>query len=235
MADVVLVHGAWHGGWCWRAVARGLRARGHEVYTPTLTGLGERAHLLRRTTGLATHIRDITACVEAEQLTDAVLIGHSYGAVVAVNAGVAASDRVSRVMVVDGFLPRRGEIAMEMLPVAAAAHYRAAAQGAGDGRLIPPRPLANLGVTDEELIALVTPRLTPHPLKTYLDRSPSGVADLPAAGHYVLCSGWATPFGTFAARAADSGWQVAEVPADHEVMLTAPDLLIDALLGAIDE
>jgi pimeloyl-ACP methyl ester carboxylesterase len=229
MARFVLVHGAWHGGWCWDAVAAALRGGGHDTVAPTLTGLAERAHELNRDTGLATHVRDVVGHLEADDLTDVTLVGHSYGGLVAVNAAARLPHRVRRVVVVDGFVPHRGDVALDLLPDAATAHYRAAAASDGDGWRIPPRPLARLGVTDAETIRAVTPRLTPHPLKSYLDPSPLGVDDVPADGTYLLCSGWATPFRPAAERAAASGWTVRELDADHEVLLTAPDLLARAL------
>ncbi len=231
MTLFVLVHGAWHGGWCWREVRAGLRRRGHDVLAPTLAGLGERASSLDPETGLPTHIDDVVACLEDNDLTEVTLVGHSYGGMVAVNAAAAAPDRVSRVVVVDGFVPERGDAALELLPDTAAAHYRAAAADTGDGWRIPPRPLGNLGVTDAEVLRQVTPLLTPHPLKSYLDRSPFGASDLSARGDYLLCSGWATPFGRFADRAAALGWTVGELDADHEVVVTAPELLAGALAG----
>lgn len=75
----VMVHGAWHGGWCWQRVAEVLRGRGHDVYTPTLTGLGERSHLLGQSIDLNTHVKDVRAVLEYEDLHDVVLVGHSYG------------------------------------------------------------------------------------------------------------------------------------------------------------
>src|SRR5690606_2884536 len=82
MSNIVLVHGAWHGGWCWRDVARELRAQGHVVATPTHTGVGERAHQSSEAITLETHIRDVIGCIEAEELDDIVLCGHSYGGMV---------------------------------------------------------------------------------------------------------------------------------------------------------
>ncbi|MEA2679624.1 MAG: hypothetical protein QOK03_1346 [Candidatus Binataceae bacterium] len=82
MSTFVLVHGAWHGGWCYKPVARLLRNAGHEVYTPTLTGLGERSHLMSPTIDLATHVKDIVNVLRWEELSDVVLAGHSYGGMV---------------------------------------------------------------------------------------------------------------------------------------------------------
>ena len=96
MTDIVLVHGAWHGGWCWREVAERLRSAGHRVFAPTLTGLADRAHLLSRETGLETHILDIVNLLEWEELDDAVLCGHSYGGMVVTGAADEPSSHARR-------------------------------------------------------------------------------------------------------------------------------------------
>lgn len=226
----VLTHGAWHGAWCWQRVAPALRAAGHAVVLPTLTGLGHRAHLSHPMVGLDTHVRDVTAVLEYEDLQDVVLVGHSYAGMVAVGAAAAAADRVGTLVVVDGFLPERGERAVDLLPPHAAAHYRESAEEQGAGWRVPPRPLQNLGVTDDAAAAWLRPRLVDHPFKTYTDAADFGASELTVAGHYLACDGWNTPFGWAAERAAGLGWQVESLDADHEIMATSPDLLVDALL-----
>jgi len=225
----VLVHGAWHGAWCWRPVQRLLEAAGATVLTPTLTGLGDRAHLLTPETGLRTHVTDVVAAIETEDLREVVLVGHSYAGLVATGAAALVPDRIKRLVILDGFLPEAGEVAIELLPERAAGHYLESARHNG-GLVIDPRPLENLGVTDQRVIEELTPRLTAHPAKTYLDRVEQGLSDLPFTGEYLLCSGWATPFARFAERAGAAGWQVAGLDADHEVMVTNAELLARHLL-----
>src|SRR3954453_21148411 len=104
MATFVLVHGAWHGGWCWRRVAPLLRVAGHAVYTPTLTGLGERAHLLTREVGLETHIRDTVNVLECEELNDVILVGHSYGGIVITGTAERAPERVGHLVYLDAMV-----------------------------------------------------------------------------------------------------------------------------------
>jgi pimeloyl-ACP methyl ester carboxylesterase len=228
----VLVHGAWHGGWCWDPVAEMLAEAGHAVVAPTLTGLAERYTRVRPETpvGLSVHVDDVVSALESADLGDVVLVGHSYAGMVVVGAAARAADRVGHLVVVDGFLPEAGERAIDLLPPHAAAHYRESASSAGDGWQIPPRPLVNLGVTDEAFIAATAPRLTPHPLQTYLDAAVHGASELSVSGSYLLCSGWRSPFGSFADRARRLGWPVDEVDADHEVMLTASALLAGKLV-----
>jgi pimeloyl-ACP methyl ester carboxylesterase len=108
MATFVLVHGAWHGGWCYARVARLLRAAGHDVYTPTLTGVGERAHLAALSMTLTTHVRDIVNVLEYENLSDVILCGHSYGGMVITGVAAAAGERIRTLFYLDAFLPEDG-------------------------------------------------------------------------------------------------------------------------------
>jgi len=104
MTTFVLVHGAWHGGWCWSRVARLLRERGHAVHTPTLTGVGERVHLMHRGVNLETHIEDVARVFEAEELSDTVLCGHSYGGMVITGVADRIADRIRSLVYIDAFV-----------------------------------------------------------------------------------------------------------------------------------
>ena len=105
----VLVHGAWHGGWCWRRVADLLEAKGHKVFAPTLTGLGERSHLMRAGINVSTHVTDIVNVLKWERLTDVVLCGHSYGGFVISGVAEQAADRIGSIVFLDAFVPLNGE------------------------------------------------------------------------------------------------------------------------------
>lgn len=201
------------------------------VHTPTLSGLGDRAGDLTPDVGLATHVQDVVTAVLAQDANDVVLVGHSYAGMVVTGAAARLGDRLTRLVVVDGFLPERGDTALELLPEHAAAHYRDSAAEHGDGWRVPPRPLANLGVTDERIIAELSGRLTDHPLRTYTEPSASGASELTVAGTYLLCTGWASPFRPQAQRAERLGWTVGELDADHEVPITAPQLLTERLVA----
>ena len=109
MATYVLVHGGGHGGWCYQRVARLLRAQGHEVYTPTLTGLGERAHLLNAEVDLHRHVEDVAAVLHFEDLRDVILVGHSYGGMVITGAADWAADRVGKLVFLDAATPVNGQ------------------------------------------------------------------------------------------------------------------------------
>lgn len=235
MATFVLVHGAWHGGWSWRLVADRLRAAGHRVITPTLTGLGDRAHLLSRGTSLATHIEDLTAVLRFEDLREVVLVGHSYAGMVITGAADREPERIGRLVYYDAFLPDDGQSALDLLPPHISGHFTQSAAERGDGWLIPQRPLAALGVRDEAAIAWLEPLLVPQPLATYADklRIGSRVRELPAS--FIVCTGWAAVFAPHAERARRLGWPVREIAADHEALATAPDLLAGALLETVTE
>ena len=116
MTTFVLVHGAWHGGWCYKRVARLLRQAGHEVYTPTLTGPGERAHLINRAIDLNTHIQDIVAVIRCEELSDVVLCGHSYGGMVITGVAEQIAAKIRSLVYLDAFVPENGKSLMDYLP-----------------------------------------------------------------------------------------------------------------------
>jgi pimeloyl-ACP methyl ester carboxylesterase len=112
----VLVHPAWLGGWCWRKTAPLLRARGHDVHAPTLTGLGERAHLVRRDIGLATHVEDVVNVLEFEDLRGVILVGNSSGGMVITGVAERAPERIAQLVYLDAFVPEHGQSLVDLLP-----------------------------------------------------------------------------------------------------------------------
>jgi pimeloyl-ACP methyl ester carboxylesterase len=230
MTIFVLVHGAWHGGWCWQRVGRHLEAAGHRVFAPTLTGLGERAHLISRQVNLATHVEDVAAVLCYEDLRDVVLVGHSYAGLVITGVGAQEFDRIARLVYYDAFVPDDGQSALDLLPSHIARHFTESAEQDGDGWLMPRRPLEALGVRRPEDRAWLQPRLVPHPFATYTDKLcfDPRVRQLPSS--YISCTDWAAVFAPQAEYARSLGWPVREIAADHEALATAPDLLVSALL-----
>ncbi len=130
-ATFVLVHGAWHGGWCWVRVARLLREAGHLVFTPSLTGLGDRAHLARPEVDLTTHVHDIAGLLDMEEIEDAILVGHSYGGMVISGAAAQAPTRAAHLVYLDAFVPRAGQAVMDLLPSGAADAMARGREGRG--------------------------------------------------------------------------------------------------------
>jgi pimeloyl-ACP methyl ester carboxylesterase len=234
MATFVLVHGGWHGGWCWRQVAALLRAAGHEVYAPTLTGLGERAHLLGPRIDLALHVRDVLGLLAYEELQDVILVGHSYGGMVITGVADRAGDRLARLVYLDAFVPGDGEAALDLLPPARRALYRQQAREHGGGWLVPPPPQA-LGIADEARARWLAGKLDPQPLRTLeqpLRLAGRGAPAPPRAYLHCTVGPVAPSFAPFAARAqAEPGWRRAELATGHDAMLTAPGELAEVLLG----
>lgn len=165
MANFVLVHGAWHGGWCWQRVMAALQQQGHRVHAVTLTGLGERAHLLSPAITLDTHIDDVINLIEAEELSDVVLAVHSYAGMI----GTAVADRQSRrlkhLVYVDAVVPKPGESWSSTQSSATQQQRMTAAQATPNFSFPPPDPeVFGLQGTDREWVQR---RQTPHPGNTY--------------------------------------------------------------------
>ncbi len=230
MTTFVLVHGAWHGGWAWQRVVPTLRAAGHEVHAPTLTGVSDRAHLLSPAVGLGTHVQDVVALIEAYDLQDVVLVGHSYAGQVVTGVADRIPERVGKRVYLDAFVGDDGDAAIDLLPETIAAHYRESVAGPGFGWLIPVRSLTVLGVTEEADLGWLSPRLTPHPWLSYTEplRLSGGHETVPAA--FAECTSWMRVFQPQAEKAAARGWPVQHIAAGHEAMVTAPGELADCLL-----
>jgi pimeloyl-ACP methyl ester carboxylesterase len=220
----VLVHGAWHGGWCWRAVAEMLRAAGHRVFTPTQTGLGERAHLLSRETTLDVFIEDIAQVLHFEQLEDVVLVGHSFGGIAISGVADRMPERLRQLVYLDSLILQHGQTALGQVPPDVAAARVQAAQESSGGLSLPAPPATAFGLLRDEDIAAVGPRLTPHPMATYT--SPLRLKHELANGvarTYIVCTqpGYAT-----LARSRDLaralGWPLREIATGHDAMVSAP-------------
>jgi pimeloyl-ACP methyl ester carboxylesterase len=228
----VLVHGAWHGGWCWAKVARLLRDAGHEVHTPTLTGLGERAHLARPEIDLELHVQDLVAVLETEELRQVTLVGHSYGGMVVTGAAARLSGRIGQLVYLDAFVPEPGKSVLDYVAPERAQAMRDGAHAEGEGWKVPPFPPERFGVTSQRDTEWLNKHLVPQPLRT-LEQP------LPAAGgerlkrSYIYCSGRSTgSFEQFAERLRDDRkWTFHEVKTGHDAMVTAPGEVARILMG----
>jgi pimeloyl-ACP methyl ester carboxylesterase len=224
----LLVHGAWHGGWCWRRVADLLTARGHRVFAPTLTGLGERSHLMNAGVDLATHVADVVNVIRWEGLRDVVLCGHSYGGMVV--SGVAEQvSSIASIVFLDAFVPGSGD---SLVGATSSASREAIEAAAKSGSLtVPPRPAAAFHVNEADR-AWVDAMCTPHPLATLFDRIVlTGARDRIAKKAYIRAQDYPNP-GFDAARAraeADPAWRVYAVPCGHDVMVDMPERLAEIL------
>jgi pimeloyl-ACP methyl ester carboxylesterase len=225
-ATFVLVHGAWHGGWCWKKVTPLMRAAGHEVFAPTLTGLGERAHLLTPQVGLDTHIEDVAALLEYEDLAGVVLVGHSYAGMVIAGVAQRAAARLAGLVYLDAFLPEDGKAVKDYCPLAPARD---------DGWRVPPLgPPAAFGVMDEGDAAWMASRLGDHPLRSFTQPiSLSAVEAGAVRKTYIQCSS-APFFADAGRRAREQGFRYEGLlAADHDAMITQPDALARVLLALV--
>jgi pimeloyl-ACP methyl ester carboxylesterase len=243
MATFVLVHGAWHGGWCWRKLTPLLRAAGHEVFAPTLTGLGERAHLAQADVGLTTHVQDVVNVLEYEDLAGVVLVGHSYGGMVITGAAHQAPGRLAHLVYLDAFVPADGQSMLDLGPPERRPNMEARVRAEGDGWRLPslqPVPWEQFVrdvylVTDEAEVAWLAARLGPQPFQTMTE--PVRAANPEAAAlprTYIRCLQYPNPaFDGFAeqARQPGSGWRYHTLPTSHDAMVTLPRELAALLLA----
>jgi len=229
-ATYVLVHGAWHGSWCWKRVRKGLRDAGRQVFTPTLTGVGERSHLNTAAVDLSTHIADVVNLLRWEDLSDVILCGHSYGGSVIRGIADRVPERIRTLVYLDGFVPEDGESVFDLTPEHAH-HLRLQARTAGSGWNVPPIPAERFNVNLRDA-AWVNAQCTPQSVASFeerikLNRVPSRAHDV----MYVLATGWDnSPFRAAHERAKAKGWQTRIVSCGHEVMLDLPGELTDLLL-----
>jgi pimeloyl-ACP methyl ester carboxylesterase len=226
MATFVIVHGAWSGPHAWRWLRPLLRAAGHEVVTPCLTGLGERAHLATPSTDLDTHVTDVAAVLHFEDLHDVVLVGHSYGGMVVTGLADRVPERIGHLVYLDADVPREGESDLDLVPTEERAGYEESARTRGDGWRVPPPfpdPLPP-GLPSEVVWAVA--RMVPHPLASlrqplHLEHEPP---DLPRT--FVLCTEGkedeAEPPHVARVRA-DPSWRLVELAATHSAHVTAPE------------
>ena len=231
MADFVLVHGAWHGAWCWSRVLPGLWRAAHRAFAVTLTGVGERAHLYSPAITLHTHIQDVVNTIHAEELDNVFLVGHSYGGIVITGVADALSDRIAHMVYVDAVTPHPGESwSSGHDPAVQEARRKMIAE---TGRLAPPDP-SIYGLTGADR-AWVERRQTPQP---------GGVYDAPVHFEsrrvasirrtFVDCTAPALATIALMRRRVRSepGWHVVEIATGHDPMVSAPRALLDALLDA---
>lgn len=231
MSTYVLVHGAWRGSWIWKRVRSKLQARGHEVFTPTLTGVGERSHLLSPQVNLETHIADVLNLIRWEELSDVVLCGHSYGGCVVTCAADRIPERISALAYVDAFVPENGQSLHDTLPPEARDAQLEGARNVGEGWKTPPIPAEAFNVNSRDR-DWVDRQSTLHPLACF--QQPlrlTGGFDRIGDITYILATGWnPSPFPQFYNKAKARGWKTLTLTCGHDVMLDQPEDLTQELL-----
>jgi pimeloyl-ACP methyl ester carboxylesterase len=228
MATYLVCHGAWSAGWAWKKVRRRICEAGHEVFTPSYTGLGERAHLAHPMVNLDTHIEDVLAVIEYEDLRDIILVAHSYGGMVATAVADRVPERIRRLVYVDAFVPSHGESLNDLV-------RRAQTAVPLESWLVPPNPSAD--DTSREDLAWITPRRRHHPARCFSQTLSLSGTKLPIPRSYIHCTRKNGPdvFEQFADRfRAEPDWQFHAMHASHSPNITAPEELSALLLRAAD-
>lgn len=241
MATFVLVPGAWLGGWCWQRVTPQLRAAGHEVYTPTLTGLGERVHLGMPETNLDTHIADVVNLLEFEDLRDVVLVGHSYAGIVVAGVADRCAERIALVVYLDTAPSEDGESSLDFFPPEEQEEVRQQVAAEGDGWRLPPLPFAQVplagtfaGLSDDDR-ALLAAKAVPQPFGTYtqpLRLTHAGEGDYRRA--IIACNDFREIVGTGMPRFQQflaAPWERRDLDTGHWPMFSAPRELAEALVS----
>jgi pimeloyl-ACP methyl ester carboxylesterase len=242
-AIFVLIHPAWHGAWCWKKVIPLLRSRGHDVYAPTLTGLGERAHLAHPMVGLETHVQDVVNVLDYEDLRDVILVGHSNAGTLITAVADRVPDRLAHLVYLDAFVPKDGQATIDLITFPRQA-WEARVRTEGHGWLIPslqPVPWDEFvrdvwRVTDETDRRWMVARLGPTPFKTFTDpvrRKNPAAEKLPRT--YIRCRQHpSAAFDRYAEMARQTaGWRYRELATAHEAFVTMPHELAGLLLEIV--
>ena len=232
MTTFVVVHGAWSAGWAWKKMHPLMGALGHTLVTPTYTGIGERSHLAHAGIDLNTHITDILKVLEFEDLRDVILIGHSYGGMVATGVADRAAGRIAQLVYLDAFVPRHGDSLLSLTPADNRSRVLDGVRTQGGGWRIPANPLPSDTRTED--VAWSTPRRVMQPLKTWEQpiELMGAVDTLPRS--YIYCNkfGPSDVFRQFADRArVQPGWKYFEMDASHNPHITVPQELARLLDG----
>ena len=226
--SIVLVHGAWHGGWCWQRITSGLSAKGHRVFTPTLTGLGERVHLASPEINLDTHIQDVVNVIKSEELSDVILVGHSYAGMVITGVADKLAGAIKKLIYLDAFVPEHGNSLIDFF----SAEIKAGVSKEGEATgYVKPLPVSVFGISNSEDQDWVTRRMVAQPYATLAQplNLSRGIGNIPRS--YIYCS--TPPSGSFTQFAmrfkADPTWTYHELKTGHDCMIISPDDLIRTL------
>jgi pimeloyl-ACP methyl ester carboxylesterase len=232
VSTYVLVHGAWRGSWIWKRVRRLLQARGHEVFTPTLTGVADRSHLSSPSVNLDTHITDVANLIRWEELSDVILCGHSYGGCVVSGVADRVSDRIGVLIYLDAFVLENGQCLNDTIPPEVRSKRLALAKEVGDSWKLPPIPAEEFNVNPRDR-DWVNRQSTMQSLACFeqpmhLTGALNQIIDIT----YILASGWSpSPFPQFYKKAKAKGWKTTTIECGHDVMLDRPEELAEQLLA----
>jgi pimeloyl-ACP methyl ester carboxylesterase len=243
MANYVLVHGGWHGAWCWYKVVPLLQAAGHHVYTPTLTGLGEQAALLTPDIGLDTHVQDVVNLIETNDLQQVILVGHSYSGMVITGVADCVPGRIAHLIYLDAAIPHEGQSLADLGPLMGTMLRREANKNGDGWRVNPPRERSFgrrglFDVTEEPDLSLVRSKVTPQSLKTFIQpvhiTHQDAVAAIPHT--FIECTGRGVIVSLMrrtllrGTLPPNEHWNWRTLASGHEAMILAPQALADLLL-----
>jgi pimeloyl-ACP methyl ester carboxylesterase len=236
VSTYILVHGAFHGGWCWHDVARRLRSNGHDVFTPTLTGLGDRVHLLSPSTNLDTHIEDICEVIDSEHLRDVVLVAHSYAGLPVTGAADRRYDRIRALVYIDAVIPEDGDTGESVKGPEAVGSLRRIA----DGLTVPAPPASHFGLSGDSEVR-VNEQTTPHPYRTLTQPiALSGEWLRVPRKVFVRARSFKAPYldGYFERAKLDPEWRTVGCDEIHGMMISNPDyisglLMMDEICGVL--
>jgi len=226
----VLVHGTWHGGWCWRRVADGLEQKGHKVFTPTLTGVGDRSHLMTKDVNLTTHVTDVVNLVKWEDLKDIVLVGHSSAGFVITQAAEQIGPQVASIVYLDAFVPSPGD---SLIALANPGPRKALEDAVARGDLVAKPVPAKAFAVNEKDQPWVDGKCTPHPLAAVTEKVTAADArEKIARKTYIRATSFNSPVfdQTLARMKTAPGWKTYEVASGHDVMVDQPGRLVEILL-----
>jgi pimeloyl-ACP methyl ester carboxylesterase len=230
MSNFVLIHGAWHGGWCWKRVRQALQAQGHEVFTPTLTGVADRSHLLSRAVNLDTHIEDVVNLIRSEELSDVVLCGHSYGGCVISGVADRIPERIGALVYLDAFVLADGENLLQHVHESQRNLLLEGAKNLGEGWKVPPIPAEVFKVNAKDL-EWVKRQCSMQPLACFEQplKLGEGIHKIKNVT-FILATGWDdSPFPPFYEPAKAKGWRTLTMTCGHDVMLDSPAELTQVL------
>ncbi|GHA58779.1 esterase [Amylibacter ulvae] len=227
--DIVLVHGAWHGGWCWQRVAPQLRAAGHRVITPTLTGLGARQHLASDNINVDTHVTDIIQEIHYAEMDNIMLVGHSYGGFVITGVADQLGDQIASMIYLDAFVPtKNGQSPIELGSKVRTQDVTAATH---ENFTIAPTAFAKWS-KDANDIAWLKKMTTPHPIRCFADGITLSENPTTARKMYLLCK-QNTPsafHGFYEIYNGQDGWDTDVFDCLHDAMVERPELVIQKIL-----
>jgi pimeloyl-ACP methyl ester carboxylesterase len=226
----VFVHGTWHGGWCWRRVADALESKGHKVYAESLTGVGDRSHLLTKDVNLTTHVNDVVNLVKWEDLKDIVLVGHSSAGFVITQAAEQIGPSVASIVYLEAFVPQPGD---NLISLANPGPRKALEDAVARGDLVAkPVPAAAFNVNEKDR-PWIDAKCTGHPLAAVVEKvTAAGAYEKIERKTYIRATGFPSPVfdQTLAKLKMTPGWKTYEVSSGHDVMVDRPDRLVEILL-----